>query len=248
MFTTITGELSLMMLIEQYELNNIKVISANTDGVTVRIKKSDIDKMHEINKWWMDVTGYELERTDYQKIVFSSVNDYLAIKTDGEIKKKGDYVTDFELYKNKSARIVPIALENYFVNGVPVASTINAHTNPFDFVIRQKSSKDFHYEGVDRASGNKTVYNKLIRYYVANKGEKLLKVKNKDSKSTAPEMSQVEAGEWLCHVCNHLSKNHPMNNINRRYYIEKAENIIRKVLTNGRKTNITINPNQLSLW
>ena len=35
MFTTITGELSLMMLIEQYELNGIHVISANTDGVTI---------------------------------------------------------------------------------------------------------------------------------------------------------------------------------------------------------------------
>ena len=84
MFTTITGELSLLMLIEAYELADIHVISANTDGVTIMIKKSLIDKMHEINQWWMDVTKYELERTDYQKIIFSTVNDYIAIKTDGE--------------------------------------------------------------------------------------------------------------------------------------------------------------------
>jgi DNA polymerase elongation subunit (family B) len=43
MFTTITGELSLMMLIEKYELSGIHVISANTDGVTVKIKKTHID-------------------------------------------------------------------------------------------------------------------------------------------------------------------------------------------------------------
>ena len=39
MFTTITGEFSLMMLIERYELNGIKIISANTDGVTIKVKK-----------------------------------------------------------------------------------------------------------------------------------------------------------------------------------------------------------------
>lgn len=90
MFTTITGELSLLMLIEAYELAGINVISANTDGVTVRIKKVLIDKMHQINTWWSVLTSYELERTDYQKIVFSTVNDYLAIKTDGDVKKKGE--------------------------------------------------------------------------------------------------------------------------------------------------------------
>ena len=104
MFTTITGELSLMMLIEAYELAGIHVISANTDGVTILVKNASFDTMHKINKWWMDLTSYELERTDYQKIIFSTVNDYIAIKTDGEIKKKGDFLTDFELHKNKSAR------------------------------------------------------------------------------------------------------------------------------------------------
>lgn len=248
MFTTITGELSLMMLIEKYELNGINVISANTDGVTILIKKTSIDKMMEINNWWCKLTGYELERADYQKIIFSTVNDYIAIKTDGEIKKKGDFLTDFELHKNKSARIVPIALEAYFVHGIPVADTINSSTNVYDFAIRQKASSDFHYEGVDRTSGNSTVYNKLIRYYVSHRGEKLLKVKNKDSKSTANEITQVEAGDWLCHVCNHLPPHHPMDNINRLYYIEKAERMVRKIETGGKKVNVFINPNQLSLW
>lgn len=248
MFTTITGELSLMMLIEQYELRGIKVISANTDGVTILVKKCDIEIMKAINEWWMNVTKYELERTDYQKIIFSTVNDYLAIKTDGEIKKKGDFLTDFELHKNKSARIVPITLENYFVHNIPVADTITNHTNIFDFAIRQKASKDFHYEGVDRKNGNKTVYNKLIRYYVSLRGEKLLKIKNENSTSTANDVSQVEAGEWICHVCNHLTKSHSLDNINHAYYIEKAERIIRKIETKGKKTKININPNQLSLW
>jgi len=248
MFTTITGELSLMMLIEAYELAGINVISANTDGVTIRIKKTLIDKMHEVNAWWSELTKYELERADYQKIIFSTVNDYLAIKTDGEVKKKGDFLTDFELHKNKSGRVIPLALEQYFLHNIPVDTTIRAHSNIFDFCLRQKASKDFHYEGIDRSTGEKRMYNKLIRYYISNTGEKLLKVKNEDSQSGAANVSQVEAGEWLATVCNNLKKDHPLDNINYDYYIERAEKIIYKISSEGKKRKVVVNPNQLSLF
>jgi len=246
MFTTITGELSLLMLIEQYELNGIKVISANTDGVTILVKNASFDTMTAINKWWMDITSYELERTDYQKIIYSTVNDYLAIKTDGEIKKKGDFLTDFELHKNKSARIVPLALEQYFVHDIPVADTITNHTNIYDFALRQKASKDFHYEGL--SDGNRTVYNKLIRYYVSKTGEKLMKIKNPECQSNAADASQVEAGEWVMTVCNHLLPDHSLDNVNHAYYIERANRILEKIQFAGRKRKIIVNPNQMTLF
>ena len=248
MFTTLTGELSLLMLIEQYELNGIRVISANTDGVTVIVSNDLMDKMFEINKWWCELTQYELERADYQKIIFSTVNDYLAIKTDGEIKKKGDFLTDFELHKNKSARVCAIALEQYFVNNTPIEQTIRNHSNIYDFCLRQKASKDFHYEGVNRNTGKKTIYNKLIRYYVSKIGDKLLKVKNEDCDTNAADVSQVEAGEWVMHVCNHLKPDHPMDNINYDYYIERANKIVHKIQTEGKKRKVVINPDQLSLF
>jgi hypothetical protein len=246
MFTTITGELSLLMLIEAYELRGIHVISANTDGVTIRIKKEQLELMKAINEWWMNITKYELERTDYQKIIFSTVNDYLAIKTNGDVKKKGDFLTDFELHKNHSARIVPLALEQYYVNGIPVSDTITNHTNIYDFALRQKASRDFHYEGITDIS--KTVYNKLIRYYVSNTGEKLLKVKNDNSDSGAANISQVEAGDWVMTVCNHLTPDHPLDNINYTYYIKRAERIISKIQYEGKKRRTVVDPNQLSLF
>ena len=251
MFTTITGELSLMMLIEAYETKDIRVISANTDGVTIYIHKSKLAEMDKINAWWCKITGYELERADYKKIIFSTVNDYLAIKTDGEIKKKGDFLTDFELHKNKSARIVPLALESYFVNGVPISESIILHKNPFDFCIRQKSTSDFHYEGY-RKGMEPSIYNKLIRYYITtgNDGEKLLKIKNQDSQSTAPSSSQVEAGDWLCKVVNYLPASTDVKsmNINYDYYIDKAESLVLKIVTKGKKRKVERIPNQISLF
>jgi len=248
MFTTITGELSLMMLIEKYETNGINIISANTDGVTIKIKKELIPLMHEINEWWCDVTQYELERTDYSKIIFSTVNDYLAIKTDGEIKKKGDFLTDFELHKNKSGRIINIALEQFYVQGIPVDTTIRNHTNLYDFCLRQKASRDFHYEGINRQTGEKEIYDKLIRYYISNSGVKLLKMKNEECQTNAAKISQVEAGEWLATVCNYLPKDSAVLDVNYEYYIEKANRIINKILTEGKKRNIVVIPNQLDLF
>jgi len=248
MFTTITGELSIMMLAEMYEINGIHVISANTDGITVRIHKNKLEDMRRINTWWENLTTYELEATHYKKIIFSTVNDYLAIKTDGEIKKKGDFLTDFELHKNKSARVIPIALEAYYVHNIPIDVSIRNHSNIYDFCLRQKSSKDFHYEGWNKQTGDKTIYNKLIRYYVSRTGEKLLKVKNPECDSNAADVSQVEAGDWVMHVCNHLKKDHPLDNINYEYYIEKAERIVYKILSEGKKRKIVVNPNQLSLF
>jgi len=247
MFTTITGELSLMMLIEAYELAGIPVISCNTDGITVMIPKDKIDKMTEINSWWMNLTQYELERTDYSKIIFSTVNDYLAIKTNGEIKRKGDFLVDFELHKNKSARVVPIALSNYFVHGISISDSIVNHSNVFDFAMRQKASKDFHYEGHNRETGKISVYNKLIRYYISWKGEKILKIKNAECTTNAVAVSQVDAGDWVATVCNHLTKDHPMDNINRNYYIDRANRIVMKILYEGRKHKVE-SSNQLTLF
>jgi hypothetical protein len=245
MFTTITGELSLLMLIEAYELAGIHVISANTDGVTIRIKKTDIDKMYELNELWQNLTGYELERTDYNRIIFSTVNDYLAVKTDGEVKKKGDFLTDFELHKNKSARVVPLALEQYFINSTSISEFIMGHRNIYDFAMRQRANRDFHFEG--RSENGTTMYNKLIRFYVSETGEKLLKVKNEDSASGAASVSQVEAGDWVMTVCNHLTPNHPLDNINHSYYIQQAEKIINKIKYKGKKAPVVI-ANQLSLF
>ena len=103
-----------------------------------------------------------------------------------------------------------MALEQYYTRDIPVSDTIMGHSDIFDFCLRQKASKDFHYEGINRTTGDKTVYNKLIRYYISNTGEKLLKVKNNDSDSGAASVSQVEAGEWLVTVCNQLQKDQPL--------------------------------------
>lgn len=251
LYVTIGGQLELLMIVEDLILKGFRIISLNTDGFDCIIDKSRDEEFKSILSHWEQVIGNDVlgnfEYTQFQWIAQTSVNDYLALKIDGNIKVKGDFEIDKECNKNPSARIIPIALKEYFVNNIPIEQTIVSHRNIYDFTIRQKSSKDFHYEGINKQTGEKNIYNKLIRYYVSNTGEKLLKIKNPECTTNAAPVSQIEAGIWLVHVCNKLKASHPLDNINYSYYIEKTQNIIDKIKYKGKipkKQDI----NQLTLW
>lgn len=234
---TIGCQLEILMIVEALVLKGFNVVSVNTDGFDVVIKRKREAEFKEICTYYEAKIGNSelgnIEYTEFKWIAQTSVNDYMALKPNGEVKRKGDFTVDFELHKNKSGRIIPIALGRYFVDGIAVSDTIRSHDNIYDFTLRQKASKDFHYEGVITKKSEVTtkVYNKLIRYYVSNSGEKLYKIKNPECKTKAPAKSQVEAGDWLCTVCNYLSNDKKASeyDINYDYYISKTEEIIRKI-------------------
>lgn len=246
---TIGGQIEILMVVEDLLLKGFRVVSLNTDGFDCIIKKEREQEFRQILTHWEQVIGNDqlgnFEYTEFQWIAQRSVNHYLALKKDGKLKAKGDFEKDKEVQKNTSARIIPIALEQYFLHNVPVEHTVRNHTNIFDFCIRQKASRDFHYEGINRKTGHVNIYKKMIRYYVSMSGEKIVKVKNPECTSDAPPISQVEAGEWVCTICNNI-KIANLEDVNHSYYIEKTENIIREI--QGIKSNLYINPAQLSLF
>lgn len=135
--TTITGQLALLMLIESMELAGIKVVSANTDGVVLHMKKHQEDEMLNIAFDWMLTTSYELERTDYKAIYSRDVNNYIAVKPCGSVKRKGAY-GGFSLAKNPDLMIVYDACANFLSDGTPVEDTITNCTDITRFVSVRK--------------------------------------------------------------------------------------------------------------
>ena len=112
----LTGQFALLMLIESLELEGIHVFSFNTDGITLKLHKDKVERFKELCEDWENKTNFILERVDYRKIAYSTVNDYIAITNDGKVKTKGDFISEFELWKNKSSRVVALALQEYFVS------------------------------------------------------------------------------------------------------------------------------------
>lgn len=89
--TTITGQLSLLMLIDDIENADIEVISANTDGIAIKCKKSRYFELELIVKQWENKVHFKTEETIYNALFCRDVNNYMAIKTDGTIKRKGAF-------------------------------------------------------------------------------------------------------------------------------------------------------------
>lgn len=189
---TMGCELSLLMLIEAFLMRGIEVISVNTDGVVVQYpeeKQGTVDKIH---KWWEEKTKMLLEDTHYNKIVFSSVNDYIAVivdpKTDkvDKVKYKGDFEIDKDPHKNNSQRIVPIALSEYFVNGVQPKDVVGhlgykfnndgkeEQVTIYDYCIGRKKTSSCEYWLVKGGKAHK-LDDKVIRYFISKSRDNLLK-------------------------------------------------------------------------
>jgi DNA polymerase elongation subunit (family B) len=124
MMVTLTGQLALLMLIERLEeYQDIQVVSANTDGFVTLIRGSGYSEYEDICFDWELETGFELEETRYKALYSRDVNNYLAIKEDGEAKGKGVFTLD-EISKNPSADISVIAVKEFLMNDIPIVSTI----------------------------------------------------------------------------------------------------------------------------
>jgi hypothetical protein len=126
---TITGQLSLLMLIERLESVGIPVVSGNTDGIIIKCQKARYDELKAIIKEWEQVTGFETEETRYAMTGNRDVNNYWAQKPDGSFKTKGVYsekgsALNSVLSKNPENLILMDAVKAFIGKGVPLEKTI----------------------------------------------------------------------------------------------------------------------------
>jgi len=246
MCTTIGSQIDLLMLIEQLELAGLHVISANTDGVVCLFDKSLLPLYYETCKQWEIKVGNndlgQLEYTEYKLLIQTSVNDYIAVKPSNEVKTKGDFVSDFELHKNKSARIVPLALQKYFIDNINPEQFIKNHTNIFDFCLAIKGKGLNKFISFNKLTQEEIELQKINIYYISNNGTNLLKKlpKLEDKKAsnqidifgnvdTGIREAEVEAG-WLSTIYNkHEEKSIDQYDINYQFYIDKCYKIINQI-------------------
>lgn len=137
--TTLTGQLSLLMLIEWHELYGVPVISANTDGIVVNCPRDKLHISEALIAEWEKRTGLEMETDDYVAIYARDVNNYFAIKTPDDVKRKGEYAkAGLVEKKNPDVEICADAVAEFLAKGVPILYTISACRDITKFVTIQK--------------------------------------------------------------------------------------------------------------
>jgi len=152
---TLTGQLTLLMLIEELEACGVSVMSANTDGII-----TDKDPSGIIKKWEV-MTGLSMEIDPIQGLWARDVNSYVILMG-GKVKTKGAYALD-GLAKNPHADIVIKSVIDYLTQGLSIESTVKNNPDVRKFLFTRKveggANKDDKYLG------------RVVRWYYAM-GEK----------------------------------------------------------------------------
>jgi hypothetical protein len=234
--TTVSGQIMISMWIEKLVKNipNLTILQVNTDGVSLLFPRKYHQIAIDVTDERTKITGLTYEFNEYKKMVIRDVNNYSAqYSIDSKIKHKGAFEIEKELHKDPSMKIVSIALEKYFFEGVPVRQTIENHSNIYDFCLRLKLNSQFkgQYNYIDQSNGvpeKKTIeLGKNTRYYISNKGGSLYKLKNENRKLTGVSVGFVTT------LFNKYTEK-PMRDydINYQFYIMECNKIINQIENN----------------
>ena len=175
--TTIAGQLFISMWVERMvkTVPELTILQTNTDGITIRIPKHKLELIRNVNNQLTKETSLVIEEAFYSKMCIRDVNNYIGVYTDStreneHIKLKGDFEIDKEFHKDSSMRIVPLAVKNYFVYGIPIEETIKNNRDIFNFCMQLKtnsSSNAFFRHLVDGELVDEPLH-RMTRYLIGN--------------------------------------------------------------------------------
>lgn len=219
---TINGQLMIMMLCESLELAGIEVVSANTDGIVVKLHKKNKAKFEEIADEWKRLTKLDADSEEYKCYINRDINSYVIEELNGKVSYKGAlhptmYAVD--LQKGYDMPIVAKAVVDYFLNNKPILETLYECKNILDFCKTQNVGRQFHVEFT--VGTKREILQKNVRFYVTNKGGVIEKVNDNSG-----DRSGLCAGKQVTILNTLDDKRIEYRNINYSYYYQEALKII----------------------
>lgn len=226
MQVTINGQLMTMTLVEELELNGIHVVSANTDGIVIKLPNDKFDVYKDITNRWNEFNKMGADYEEYEKVIRRDVNNYFDVQKDGSIEYKGaldpkQYIKD--LKKGYDMPIVAKAVFDYFVYGTPIMETLHNHTDILDFCKTQNVGKQFDvvYQKYENGTIKTIKSQRHVRFYVSTAGVVIQK-----QHKTTEALSRLAGGKPVIILNSLDDKPIEERNINYGYYYEECYKII----------------------
>lgn len=220
----IFGQLLMTDLIEKLEErfgNRLKLIQSNTDGIFIKLESESLfAEYKEVCEGWSNRTGLIVEHDIYRKIVQKDVNNYIAIRPDGEYKdpedqlhRKGAYLKQLSANDYELA-VLNKALVEYFVRGTQIEDTINNCDNLKDFQMCAKKSSNYNY----LLHGDKKLPHKYYRVFASKDRSDagLFKVGKRGTKE------KVARTPEHCFIQNESVDVKCPDKLDKNYYVEMA--------------------------
>lgn len=200
--TTITGQLTLLMLIEAFELNGIRVVSANTDGLEYYCPRDKI-KLAEALIFDLELdTGFQMEHGEYIALHAKDVNNYVAVYSD-HVKSKGLYA-ETTLSKGRSTPIVYTAIRKYLFDGYPLRKTIKECSDMNEFVSARTVKGGGQYDG--------DILGKVVRWYYSTKSKGCITYTSNGNK-----VPKTDGCKPMMELLNHIP-----NDLDYDWYVNEA--------------------------
>lgn len=237
MQVTINGQLMTMSLVEALELEGIHTVSANTDGIVVKVPRDKIDKFKEICEDWNKENRMSADDDYYKCYVDRDINNYYDVLENDKVEFKGQldpkqYIKD--LSKGFDMPIVRKAAFEYLEHNVPVMTTLRQCTDILDFCKTQNVGKQFEviYDKVVNGKIVTVHSQRHVRFYVSYNGVVIQK-----QDITTKKRSRLASGNSVTILNTLDDKPIAERNINYKYYYEEAYKLISPI-------KLGISPNQ----
>lgn len=223
MSITLNGQLLLCKLAEMLlELDGLRLIQVNTDGLTIRIPRSLKSAVDDVTSKWQRSTGLTLEENIYKSMFVRDVNNYIAVFEDGSVKRKGAYEYNIGWHQNAGGLVVPKVAELVLTKDVSIRETVTSWPHIMDFMLRTKVPRSSHLSIHHPGREPEKIQN-ITRYYIAKGGGQLFKWMPPLKGKTEWRKIGIEIG-WGVQVCNDV-KDAGKLPIDFEYYINEVEKL-----------------------
>jgi len=212
---TVGGQMQILALIEAVTLAGAEVVSANTDGITVRCPVAAEPALLAATRQWEMTTGFELERADYRLYARRDVNNYVAVTLAGKVKTKGAFSDNWQdLGRKHDANIIAKAVINFYRDGIPVEQTVNQCQDLYEFLRTYRRS---HLRS--KITWRGAEIQDYVRWYVSVAGDPL-EVHSLDGRKS----TLADGGKAM--ICNRITDTTVPADLDRQHYIAEAHAII----------------------
>lgn len=222
---TINGQLSLCLLADKLmNIDGLQILQVNTDGITVKLPREKVTEYETICADWQKQVGLELEFAHYSKMCIRDCNNYLAVYTNGKVKRKGAYAYDgLGWHQDQGGLVIPMAAEAQMLHGIPIEKFIRGHKNMYDFLLRTKVPRSSKLVMV-MADASEIPQQNICRFYACNAGGELVKIMPPVSEGAEERRIGIAAGQptW---VCNDI-KDFTWKDLDYAYYIDCARKLV----------------------
>lgn len=256
---TLTGQLSLLMLIEEAHLRGIPVVSANTDGVLFNCPRTMFNGfvMHEgkptdrlapspiqdIIDWWEGVTSFKMEFGEYRAVYSQSVNTYMAITPDGSYKRKGVLANHWRAetpWGTRNSDYDPgrdgLMKNMQMTICADAALGLILNGTPVEQTIRECGDVREFITVVNATGGadwRGKYLGKVVRYYWSTDGDPIIKMKAHPSTGNRPKVSKTDGCRPLMILPDDFAV---PEDLDFSRYVAEAESILRDIGYYNRET------------